>query len=339
MEWPGEALLSKLWESLSDKGIGGLLKPWQERRVGKAQTEMLVHERIELAKADKLAEDIRAGRVEIDHSYLPASERGDTPRIGQRAEPFMPQEYLMVPTRGIVADRLREEVNVAKAIVFAEEVLRADETQASDEAVDSDWLLRWRNSAGSVSSENLQSLWGQVLAGEVKTPGSFALRTIAFLKNLSAREAKAIELVAPFVIGDLIVRGDSQEFGFGLMTPLDLSYYGINLTLLLELQSLGILIGVGSPHFVKVVKSSGSKEFRCVLQCHERGILVSRSNPKAELTLSGYGVTKLGQQIFKLGEHGANEKYLKDVARFIPRRRFLGFRWFRASVVDCVHGQ
>lgn len=37
MNWPGEGLLIKLWETLMDKGIGGLLKPWQIKREAKAQ--------------------------------------------------------------------------------------------------------------------------------------------------------------------------------------------------------------------------------------------------------------------------------------------------------------
>lgn len=37
MNWPGENLIIKLWESLTEKGVGSLLKPWQMRREGYAQ--------------------------------------------------------------------------------------------------------------------------------------------------------------------------------------------------------------------------------------------------------------------------------------------------------------
>ena len=37
MTWPGEGLLIKLWETLAEKGIGGLLKPWQMKREAFAQ--------------------------------------------------------------------------------------------------------------------------------------------------------------------------------------------------------------------------------------------------------------------------------------------------------------
>ncbi len=39
MDCPGEKLLIKMWESLVDKGVCGLLKPWQMRREGEALRE------------------------------------------------------------------------------------------------------------------------------------------------------------------------------------------------------------------------------------------------------------------------------------------------------------
>jgi len=40
LEAPGENLLIKLWETLADKGIGSLFKPWQIKREGKATAEV-----------------------------------------------------------------------------------------------------------------------------------------------------------------------------------------------------------------------------------------------------------------------------------------------------------
>jgi hypothetical protein len=37
---PGEQLLIKLWETIADKGIGNLLRPWQMRREGQAAIDV-----------------------------------------------------------------------------------------------------------------------------------------------------------------------------------------------------------------------------------------------------------------------------------------------------------
>lgn len=40
MDIPGEKLIIKLWETIADKGIGSLLKPWQIRREGVTVNQM-----------------------------------------------------------------------------------------------------------------------------------------------------------------------------------------------------------------------------------------------------------------------------------------------------------
>ncbi len=61
MEAPGEKLLVRLWESLVDKGIGSLLKPWQLRREGRAAIDVRREEMIAIAQAEREVEAIRRG--------------------------------------------------------------------------------------------------------------------------------------------------------------------------------------------------------------------------------------------------------------------------------------
>ena len=68
---------------------------------------------------------------------------------------------------------MRAEVNVAKAVLSAEAALEDDPQKPPDRRVDEDWLFRWRDSASKVSVAELQALWGRVLAGEIKSPGTF----------------------------------------------------------------------------------------------------------------------------------------------------------------------
>ena len=62
MEFPGEKLLIRLWETLAEKGIGSILRPWQIRRVGRANIDVRAQELLLLAQAERDAEDIRSGR-------------------------------------------------------------------------------------------------------------------------------------------------------------------------------------------------------------------------------------------------------------------------------------
>ena len=61
MEFPGEKLVIKLWETVTEKGIGGLLSPWQTRREGRAQADIQRNERLVLAQTERDVADIRSG--------------------------------------------------------------------------------------------------------------------------------------------------------------------------------------------------------------------------------------------------------------------------------------
>jgi hypothetical protein len=60
----------------------------------------------------------------------------------------------------------------------------------SEEPVDQDWLTQFLVHSQDVGNEEMQSIWSQLLAGEVEKPGSYSLRTLALVKLLSREEAQ-----------------------------------------------------------------------------------------------------------------------------------------------------
>jgi hypothetical protein len=63
MEFPGEQLVAKLWDSLVDKGVGGLLTPWSMPRKGRPAIDIKAEEIVAIARAEREADDIRAAAV------------------------------------------------------------------------------------------------------------------------------------------------------------------------------------------------------------------------------------------------------------------------------------
>ncbi len=51
MEFPGEKLVIKLWETVAERGIGGLFRPWQMRREGRVSIELKREELLVIAQA------------------------------------------------------------------------------------------------------------------------------------------------------------------------------------------------------------------------------------------------------------------------------------------------
>ena len=295
IKYPGEKLVIRLVEAAAALG-----RPWQMRRKGRARVDVRREELLMLAQTEQDVKDIQSGRKTVDPNY-------QLVELHEQASP------LAIMHRNRIAQEIRSEVNVSKALLMAEAELEDDPQAPPDRTVDEDWLFRWRDSACMVSSEELQSLWGRVLAGEIKSPGSFSLRTLEFLKNISHEEALRIAKVAPFVVSnDYIFRGGEKI----------LDSEGIPFGFLLDLQNLGITCGVDAAGLTVELRSISPDKFKHGIVSHDRVLLVTHEDASKKATLDIYGLTSLGKQIFKLGSFESHELYLRNVGQFICRQGF-----------------
>lgn len=72
------------------------------------------------------------------------------------------------------------------------------ETTVPGDEINEDWISRFFESAQSISSEEMQDLWGRILAGEIKKPGSYSLKALDLIRNLSKSDASLIEEMGKF---------------------------------------------------------------------------------------------------------------------------------------------
>lgn len=320
MEFPGEKLVIRLWETLAEKGVGGLLKPWQDRRTGAAQADVRANELIVLAKAK-----VEADRIASEASIYPRTPRlaSDQSAIGPVLD-FDPVQISNIVERKDASQSLRREVNVAEAVLVAEEVLARSDEEPKEPKVDDDWLQRWEHYAGQVSADELQELWGRVLAGEIKEPGTKSLRLLEFLKVVSKEDAQLIELLGPFVFNNLIAK-DQSEY---------LSEKGLDFGNLLRLQELGIVSSVDSIGIQVEYASTDSTKFLRVFRFGEKAIFIEHEDVKKRLAVPAYGITSLGKQALSLGSFDSDYEYLILIAKAIAKLGFsvkVGY-WERLSV-------
>ena len=88
----------------------------------------------------------------------------------------------------VTFQEIQKQQNVEAVVVNAYKELE-NESEVSPEPVNKDWILRFFNSIEDISDKDMQELWGKVLAGEIKKPMSYSLRTLEKLRNLSKNEA------------------------------------------------------------------------------------------------------------------------------------------------------
>ena len=77
----------------------------------------------------------------------------------------------------------KRQSNIMSVVQQAASELGDKEVQ--DHVVDHDWTARFFSDVQDVSSEQMQTLWAKILAGEVTNPGSTSIRTLSILKNLN----------------------------------------------------------------------------------------------------------------------------------------------------------
>lgn len=327
--WPGEQLLARMWETIAERGIGGLLRPWQLRREGSARADIRREELLVLAQAEKDAVAIRDGSKEWTQGTLISVRRlnaRDAIRPSGDGENVDSGAMINAAIRLQVADAVRKEINVTRALLEAENVLSNDSTPPPDDKIDDDWLVRWRDNASTTSVDELQKLWGRVLAGEVKSPGTFSLRTLEFLKCLTKGEAELIARMMRFAINYMIARN----------VPEILDAEGMDLAALLRLQALGVISGVDSVGMNAQLASATSRVFERALESNGKVMVVRGPDAARTLVQSAYFITDLGIQLKRLGNFEPHEKYLKQVGAKIKAS---GFQVELADLVGRIEGR
>ena len=137
---------------------------------------------------------------------------------------------------------IKKQLNLEKVIFFAVTELE-NEQPVTNEPLDKDWTTRFFRIVEDVSNEEMQKLWGKILAGEIKQPNSFSLRTLELVRNLSQKEAFVFSKIANYAIytngKSYIFYGNKNNF---LRENYDIKYRYITQCVEVGLIQLGNLV-------------------------------------------------------------------------------------------------
>ncbi len=95
-------------------------------------------------------------------------------------------------TKRMLLQEMRKQQNIEAIVDNAYEELQK-ETEVTSDPVDDDWIIRFFNSVDDVSSEKLRKIWARLLAGEIKAPHTYSMRTLDILRSISSIEATLVE--------------------------------------------------------------------------------------------------------------------------------------------------
>ena len=197
---PADTLIKKI-----SKGIGGVFRPAQIKRIAKAEAEAA------LIKAE----------ADAQVATITAESDIEVANLRQRAV------YRLIEEETIHQKRIED------VIVKALPDLNED---ADPEAMDDDWIANLFNKCRIVSDNEMQSLWARVLATEANTPGSLSKRTVNILSDFDKNDADLFTKLCGFgwMIGDVVplVFDEQAEI---------YNKYGINFGALSHLENIGLI--------------------------------------------------------------------------------------------------
>lgn len=222
----------------------------------------------------------------------------------------------------------QKQLNLESVTAYAAEQLR-NEQPVTDEPIDEDWKTRFFNIAEEVSNDEMQALWGRILAGEIMKPKSYSLRTLELLRNLSKEEAECF-----IKFGQLAITSNTASFILNFKNEKLLEEkYQLNFGDRLLLEELGLLTANDLQFLVQETKEQkGQSVFTignvCVVAEKEENI------PQQQIQVLVF--TKIGQELLQLIETKPELDYIQLLASKIRRK---GVNVKYANILEIKDGQ
>lgn len=289
--------LGKVSEKLLDvisKGIGTAWNPIQIRLEASSRA-------YEIKKITEAVNSVNDAQKSIEYNngkLIVTSDKG-----------FIPEVYESLSTR--ITDRTmyqesKKQLNIENTIYYAQQDLNSAET-ISNEPLDEDWITRFFKIIEDISSNQMQHLWGRILAGEVKQPNSFSLRTLEVLRNMSSTEAKIFHKFSQYAI----VNGSQC---YVIQDEKYLESVDIDFQDFLILSDAGLLSSSTtiSMHFERVNNDNVDDE---ILILGDTAIILKRKEGAPLFAFNIYSFTTVGKELLQLIDIASNENYINYIIK------------------------
>lgn len=272
--------IEKLIEVVSN-AIGTLYEPRQLVRIARAEAESDRIKAIEGAKTEALL----------------ASDEG------RYAE-------LTAIEKRMVTKELKRQNNINNVVAVAAQSLK-DDKDVSSEPVNPDWATRFFDIAQDISDETMQDLWGRILAGEVKRPQSYSLRTLDVLRNITREEAELFEKIAQYVLYD----GSYYVYRFSSSSDENTFIQYSNITRLIEIG----LIQSGSRDVLQFDNVKAKTEYIHLFYADAFVAFIEIIPELKHFSFPIHALTKAGEELYHLIQTIPNIEYFELVLHKITK--------------------
>ena len=251
-------------------GIGKAVKALSEFTGTLIEPKLIVAR----AKAQKEARELLSDKTAAT-ANLPIKLNAENLCIEERAE--VTQKH-----RSVVKQK-----NMETITGYACQELLGD-SDVSSNPLDETWATRFFDMASDISDDEMQRIWGKILAGEVKRPKTYSLRTLEALRNMTADEARLFHTVSR-----LLFRYDDLIFIF--ISPRLMNRFGVSFQDLMTLDECGLM----NTHVVSFDMDFHDDNVDKIYYVNS-SIRFTREAENHKVQLPVYSLTRTGSQIYNL---------------------------------------
>lgn len=278
----------------------------RQRKAGattEARSKATRAERVHASSRDQLVRGFRSLGVDIDAQEAEKAESLGT-RLKQRLQT---REH-------------RRQNNLESILNLALDYAPA---KVNNDELDIDWLNSFMQQAEDISNPAMQKLWARILASESSKPGSFSLKTLKTLKQLTSREAdilrraQAISCRDSRHISNKIITGYYRKPSLlNLLTlnapvNLNLARAGLSYPDVLTLCDLGVLY----PAAIE----SGELELTAPLQLSLGNDTLLLTPKSKGLVLTYHKYTAQGEELLRLLPTKSQQAYIEMLQEHFSR--------------------
>ena len=282
--------LTKLVEVVS-QGIGTLYEPTHIKRMAKAR-----------------AMEIKTISSAVQDSELPIQYNN-----GQLAIDTSTKEFLERTEKRMIFLEAKKQKNIEDIISEAYNNLEI-EKEVSEEPLEDDWINRFFNIVGEISSDDLKTIWSRILSEEIKKPGKCSLRTLETLRNISREEAEIFKNISKYIV---------KYDGIYYLPNEDslLKYANINFANILKLDEASLINS--SSNVSTVLKFNDNIKEKYLI--YGKNVIFCRKKEKEEIHLQAYPLTEVGRNIFDILSPNFDKEYLKKYMNIIKNKMKISY--------------
>jgi len=259
------------------------------------------------------AVDIPVAWLESQSAEIRALNEARIKLIKKEGEEFynkteVSAEYVAKASSKYASKIIKEQLNLDEITLNAANNLASDKVEDNQnvEVINEDWLNEFESHARLKSSEDMKTIFGKILSGEISNPGKFSIRTVKLISQLDNQAAKLFQKLCSQTIS--INWGNVQDARVvsfnGSAATNSLGQYGLSFNELNILQEYGLIITDYNSwrSYTYCIAHEGNTVATPFIYAYKKLGLIPTDKERydKELKLNGVTLTKAGRELLSI---------------------------------------